>query len=230
MSNLFSQLGIIIAAAGSSSRFGEGNKLFQILAGLPVFCHCLKNFFAAGSPQACLLVTPAGTRLEFQHLLKTHLPELSARVQIIVGAATRHASVLAGLKALPDSCRYVAVQDAARPLSGAGLLRRCLESAQCEGSGVAARRLTDTIKLATANGKVSKTLDRDSLWAAETPQVFQRQLLLDAYQACQNSKTSFTDDAQLLEEAGFPVQLVESMQANPKITFPEDLATLNLEP
>ena len=199
----------------------------QIFTGLPVFCHCLKNFFSVDSPCACLLVVPAGARAEFHDLLAAHLPELSARVQIITGGATRMASVLAGLEALPSSCRYVAVQDAARPLSSADLLRRCLESAQRDGSGVAARRLTDTIKLATADGKVIKTLDRNSLWAAETPQVFRRELLLKAYQACQNSKTSFTDDAQLLEEAGFPVQLVESKQANHKITFAEDLEIRN---
>ena len=199
MCSLFSQLGVIVAAAGSSSRFAGGNKLLQIFTGLPVFCHCLKNFFAADSPCVCLLVVPVSARAEFHDLLTAHLPELSTRVQIIAGGATRMASVLAGLEALPSSCRYVAVQDAARPLSSADLLRRCLESAQRDGSGVAARRLTDTIKLATADGKVIKTLDRNSLWAAVTPQVFRRELLLKAYQACQNSKTVFTEAAQLPE-------------------------------
>jgi 2-C-methyl-D-erythritol 4-phosphate cytidylyltransferase len=226
MLHSFHQLGLIIAAGGSSSRFGEGNKLFQMLDGLPVFCHCLKNFLGGGAPDACLLVAPANSLENFLLLLDQHLPFLTEQVRIIPGGETRMASVLAGLNALPQSCRFVAVQDAARPLSSAALLQRCLDSARQTGSGVAAHRLTDTIKQATTDGKVLKTLDRNALWATETPQVFQRELLLKAYQHCRNSQKNFTDDAQLLEETGIPVQLVENPQPNPKITFPTDLAAI----
>ena len=224
--NPFKQLGLIIAAGGSSSRFGKDNKLFQMLNGLPVFCHCLKNFLAGGIPDACLLVVPENSRNDFLLLLDRHLPSMTGRIQIIPGGKTRTDSVLAGLNALPESCLFVAVQDAARPLSDANLLLRCLDSARTFGSGIAARRLNDTIKQAGPDGKVLQTLDRNSLWAAETPQVFQRKILLKAYQHCRNSEKNFTDDAQLLEECGIPVQLVENPKPNPKITFPEDLANL----
>ncbi len=226
MSNFFNQLGLIIAAGGSSSRFGNSNKLFQMLNGLPLFCHCLNNFLTGGTPEACLLVVPEDCQNHFQGQLNQYLPSLASQIQILTGGKTRTASVLAGLNALPESCRYVAVQDAARPLSSAALLQRCLLSAQHCGSGIAAHRMSDTIKQATSDGKVLQTLDRNSLWAAETPQVFQRELLLKAYQHCLDAQKNFTDDAQLLEEAGIPTQLVENSQANPKITFPEDLAAL----
>ncbi len=226
MPNPFDQLGLIIAAGGSSSRFGKSNKLFQILNDLPVFCHCLKNFLAGGTPDACLLVVPDGRQNDFQMLLYQHLPLLASQIRILPGGENRMASVLAGLNALPERCRYVAVQDAARPLSSASLLQRCLDSARQTGSGVAAHRLTDTIKQAAPDGKVLKTLDRSCIWATETPQVFQTDRLLKAYQHCQNCKKNFTDDAQLLEETGIPVQLVENPLPNPKITFPDDLKTL----
>ena len=226
MSDVFNQLGLIIAAGGSSTRFGKGNKLFQMLNDLPVFCHCLKNFLDGGTPAACLLVVPENSHNEFQLLLDRYLPALASQIQIIPGGDTRMASVLEGLNTLPANCCYVAVQDAARPLSSANLLQRCLDSARHTGSGIAAHRLTDTIKQATPDGKVLKTLDRNSLWATETPQVFQRELLMKAYQHCHNTQKNFTDDAQLLEETGIPVQLIDNPQPNPKITFPEDLTAL----
>ena len=223
MSRPYAQLGIIVAAGGSSSRFGKDNKLLQDLQGLPLFCHCLRNIFSTGIPEASLLVVPEGSQSNFQRLLHANLPLQASQIQVIAGGATRTASVLAGLQALPESCCYVAILDAARPLSSSDLLLRCLASAREFGSGVAAHRLTDTIKQADADGKVLCTLDRNTLWATETPQVFQRDLLQKAYRHSQLAERTFTDDAQLLEEAGFPIHLSENLNPNPKITFHKDL-------
>lgn len=226
MSPPYAQLGLIIAAGGSSSRFGKDNKLLHDLHGLPLFCHCLRNVFSTGDPEASLLVVPEVSLSDFRRLLHANLPFQAVKVQVIAGGATRTASVLAGLRALPESCYYVAILDAARPLSSTELLLRCLASAREFGSGVAAHRLTDTIKQVAPDGKVLRTLDRNTIWATETPQVFQRDLLEKAYRHSPLAERTFTDDAQLLEEAGFPVYLCENPNPNPKITFLHDLLAM----
>ena len=220
------QLALLIAAAGSSQRFGQGNKLLQDLRGMPVFCHTVRNFLSAISPGVCFLITPAAEQSTFAQLLQIHLPALSARVQCLPGGATRAASVLAGLQAVPESCGYIAIQDAARPFSSAELLLRCLASARQYGSGVAAHRMADTIKVVREDNLVSHTLDRRQLWGTETPQVFARELLLQAYHTADQS-LSATDEAQLLEHSGMPVHLVENTCPNPKITLAGDLQFYN---
>lgn len=221
------KLALLIAAGGSSQRFGQGNKLLHDLRGMPVFCHPLRNFLSAVSPAACIVVAPASELKTFKQQLQQHLPGLAGRVQCLAGGSTRAASVLAGLQAVPDSCEYIAIQDAARPFSSAELLLRCLESARQHGSGVAAHRLTDTVKVVLDGQLVSRTLDRRQLWGTETPQVFSRSLLLQAYADAGEQDLSTTDEAQLLELSGHPVQLVENTCPNPKITLAEDLRFYN---
>ncbi len=152
-------------------------------------------------------------------MLKIHLPEIFEKTSIISGGSSRSETVLKALRSLPESCRYVAVQDAARPLSSAELLLKCLESAKKYGSGVAAKRLADTVKMANEEGFAVKTLERKLLWHTETPQVFEKEILLNAYDKCYESEKLFVDDAQLLEEAGFLVKLVENKELNNKITI-----------
>ncbi len=219
------KLAIIIAAAGSSQRFAQGNKLLQDLRGLPVFCHAIRNFLSSLSPAACILITSKTDLPIFQQTLREYLPTLAERVSWVTGGPTRAASVLAGLQAVPESCEYIAIQDAARPFSSAELLLRCLESARQYGSGVAAHRLTDTIKEVESRQLASRTLDRSKLWGTETPQVFARQLLLQSYTLAKHLGAS--DEAQLLELAGQPVHLVENTLPNPKITLLGDLAFYN---
>lgn len=219
MKEAFQDLGLIVAAAGSSSRFGEKNKLLLTLGKMPVFCHCLKNFFEYASPQATILCVSEENFTEFENLLKIHLPEIFEKISLLSGGSSRSETVLKALRSLPEPCRYVAVQDAARPLSSAGLLLKCLESAKKYGSGVAAKRLTDTVKMANEEDFAVKTLERRLLWHTETPQVFEKKILLQAYDKCYESEKLFVDDAQLLEEVGIPVKLVENKELNNKITI-----------
>jgi len=221
--NHYSQLGLIVAAAGSSQRFGPGNKLLQPLQGMPLFCHCLKNLCATALPRAIVLVVAADSEALFSRLLQENLPELAAHTKLVHGGESRDDSVWRGLQALPPECEFVAVQDAARPLSGAALLQRCLEAAIIHGAAVPAHRITDSVKIADENCMVSHSLDRNRLWASETPQVIRREILLEAYKICRKTKKICTDEAQLLEEARFGVKLVENKQANPKITYAQDL-------
>jgi len=215
-------VGLVVAAAGSGTRYGrDRSKLLEPLAGVPLFLHCLRALTTVVPPERTVLVVPAAETERFEEALAT--PAGAPRVRLVPGGQSRCESVLRGLRALPAGVCLVAVQDAARPLTFPELLRRCIASAQTRGSGVAARRVTDTVKVADPAGRVLATPDRSTLWAAETPQVFR---LNDLRQACENALqhgTTPTDDAAAVEAIGLPVYLVESTAPNPKVTHPADL-------
>lgn len=214
-------MALVVVAAGRGERFGAAaNKLLVALRGVPVVCHCLRRFAPVIRPDMTVLVVPQGEEPAFAAALR------QARIRgvsLVPGGPTRQDSVARGLDAVPRRARYVAVQDAARPFTSAALLRQCIRSARQHGSGVAARRVTDTIKVASPAGRVESTPDRHTLWAAETPQVFRREVLVAAYARVRDRGQQVTDDAQAVELLGKPVFLVEHAEDNRKITFAADL-------
>ena len=217
-------VGLIVAAAGRGRRFGrERDKLLQPLNGTPVVCHCLRAFAVLIAPENSVLVVPPGKEESFRAALAA--AGVSPGVVIIVGGRERQDSVICGLSALPEDATFVAVHDGARPHSTPDLLGSCIRSARQRGSGVAARRAADTLKIADSDGRVRLTPDRATLWAAETPQVFRRELLQDAYEYARARGIHVTDDAQAVELLGrAPVFLVEHSGFNGKITHPADLS------
>jgi 2-C-methyl-D-erythritol 4-phosphate cytidylyltransferase len=218
----FEDVGIVVAAGGSATRFGgERNKLLCELNGLPVVCHCLKTFLAGGVPaESIVVVVPEAQSSDFRAVFEEHsLPA----VRLINGGVARQDSVWAGINALPACVGIVAIHDAARPFTTLELLAACVESARERGSGVAAHKVTDTVKIAKADGQVMSTPDREILWAAETPQVFRRSLIESAYGRLALSGARLTDDAQAVEQMGGDVFLVAHESENRKITFARDL-------
>ena len=219
---MMSGLGLIVAAGGLSSRFG-GNKLFERVNGRPVFIVCLEHLLPAVGIENTVLVVPAAMRGEYHSILE----EFSlGSLCLANGGDDRAASVRSGLVALPSSLDYVAIQDAARPLTTAELLCRCHEAAMEFGAAIAAHRVTDTIKVADGDGFAVATPDRSTLWAAETPQAFRRSLLEDAYRHCAEQGIAVTDDAQAVQLLGHRVKLVENSELNIKITYRHDLNVL----
>ncbi len=217
------RVGLVIAAAGAGTRYSPvRSKLFERLAGMPLFLHCLHRLTAVVPPECTVLVVPAAGERRFRRALAA--AGWGGRVIVARGGASRCESVLNGLQALPGGMSLVAVQDAARPLTSPELLRRCIASAWKHGSGVAARRVTDTIKVADDAGRVLATPDRATLWAAETPQVFRCGQLRAACEGALRQGLAPTDDAAAVEALGIPVHLVESTLPNPKVTRPGDLA------
>jgi 2-C-methyl-D-erythritol 4-phosphate cytidylyltransferase/2-C-methyl-D-erythritol 2,4-cyclodiphosphate synthase len=144
-------------------------------------------------------------------------------LKIVAGGAARQDSVRAGLAEINPSCGFVLVHDAARPFLSADLIRRCLVGAAQHGAILAATPATDTVKDVGREGEVTATLDRRRLWLAQTPQVFRRQLLLDAHEQAAAASFIGTDDASLVEHMGRRVHVVLGDVDNIKITWPEDL-------
>jgi 2-C-methyl-D-erythritol 4-phosphate cytidylyltransferase len=214
-------LGVIVVAGGSGSRFGGSNKLLAKIAGIPVFIYSLRSFHGLCLPGNLVLVAKKSETAKFADAIRKFLP--TADVKIVVGGKTRMHSVVNGLSALPDSAKFAAVHDAARPLATAGLLLSSYEAAKKYGSAVTAKRLTDTVKQADGKCFVMKTLDRNNLWRVETPQIFLVAELKAAYGKALAGKIVLTDDSAVMENVGRKPFLFEYKLPNLKITYPEDL-------
>ncbi len=217
-------LGLVVVAGGASRRFGKNNKLFELLNGKSLFLHSLDNLIpAVGLPNSVLVVPNDAVEL-----FRSKLPPSVKGLNLVTGGDERSASAFKGILALPPEVNYVAIQDAARPFASASLLETCFQVAIKCGGAIAAHRVTDTIKVASQDGFIQETPDRSTLWAAETPQVFRRDWIAEAYTRCIQNKIHVTDDAQAVQFLGHPVRLVENNACNMKITYPAELKLAEL--
>jgi 2-C-methyl-D-erythritol 2,4-cyclodiphosphate synthase/2-C-methyl-D-erythritol 4-phosphate cytidylyltransferase len=144
--------------------------------------------------------------------------------RVIPGGGLRQDSVLAGLKTLPPEVEIVVVHDGVRPFVPVSLIESCLQEAEKSGAAMAAVPVKDTLKSVSAENVIKHTINRTGVWQAQTPQVFRKSLLLEAYsRAAQKKDFVATDEAGLLELVGHPVKVVEGTETNIKITRQEDL-------
>lgn len=212
----------ILLAAGRGERMGgTGDKAFLSLGSRPMVAYSLLALEACSDVDAVILVVrpdKVATCREMCHALG--VGKLAA---VVEGGESRQDSVRAGLAALPAGAEIVSVHDAARPLVQPSLISRTVRSAKECGSGVAAHRVVDTIKVVEDGMIVSATPDRAKLWAVETPQTFRADLLRRAYDKVAADNVAVTDDAGAVEALGESVRLVESNQPNFKVTHPADL-------
>lgn len=217
---MIKDLGIIIAAAGTSSRFGGDDKLLRKLDGLPLFLHSVRNFYPLCPEWNMLIVVPFDKLAEFEDIAAAYLPE--CKLQFVAGAELRADSVRNGLDALDPQTKFVAIHDAARPWATSGLLEKCLAAARLHGGAVPAKMVVDTLKRSSEEGRIIETVRRDNLWRVETPQVFNLEQLLDANERIDGVEIEFTDDASIMEAAAYEVFIVRNQEKNTKITYPND--------
>ncbi len=206
-------------------RFGAScPKQFLELAGLPMLVRTCRAFLDLESIRWVAVAAPTDYLQHTNDLLRLHLaPDHMARMLFTVGGVTRQDSVRAGLNALPAAIELVLVHDAARPLVDQAIILRCLHGAVRFGAVIAATPVKDTLKKVADSGLIRETVNRTSLWQAQTPQAAQRGLLDRAFAEADRNQFVGTDEASLLEAAGIPVQVVEGGERNFKITRPEDL-------
>jgi 2-C-methyl-D-erythritol 4-phosphate cytidylyltransferase len=211
-------LSVIIVAAGSSERMGF-DKLFAPLGGKPVMAHTINAFERTSCVDEIVLVGRSDSLAELRKLLG---PQTKVR-QIVAGGALRQDSVRAGLEHLNSAADFVAVHDAARPLITPEKIMRVFETCRGHGAAALAEPITDTLMRADVNLAVTESVDRDQLFAMQTPQVFARELLIEAYQAVAAKNISVTDEVSAVEYLGRKVVLVPNQDFNFKITYPRDL-------
>lgn len=214
----------IVVAAGSGSRMGiQENKVFLPLGGVPVLCRSVKALVPH-----CHGVIVVARKEEMNHcktLLAAHgLSE--AVIAIVPGGVTRQESVWNGLLALPEGAEIVLVHDGARPLVPPDVIEAAIASAESHGTGIPALMVTDTIKQVNENDSIEATLDRQRLRAVQTPQAFRRDWLVSSYNKARESDAVVTDDASMVEMAGFPVYITPGSHKNMKLTRREDIPVM----
>jgi 2-C-methyl-D-erythritol 4-phosphate cytidylyltransferase len=213
----------IVPAAGGGSRFGGAlPKQFVPLLGVPLLARTLQALWASEAIDSLVLVVPPGGAERCRaEVLEPHGIRAD---RVVPGGADRQASVQAGLLAAPGAAEIFLVHDGARPCVRPETVREAIRAAAATGAAVVAVAVTDTIKLASPDGRRLETLPRERLWAAQTPQVFRAALLREAHARAQAEGFRSTDECALVERLGHPVQVVPGSAENLKITTPEDLA------
>lgn len=214
---------VIVPAAGNSTRFGGGlKKPLVSLDGRPVWQRTCELFWNRSDVSTVYLVIHPDDRDDFRDRY-AHVIAF-ANVKVIAGGAERFESVANALTAVPSDVDLVAVHDAVRPLTPPMLLDAVFAAAAEYGAAMLAVPLADTLKrVDAATNRVTDTVPRAGLWQAQTPQVFRRDWLVEAYAKRGSFAGAITDDAQLIEAAGHTVRVVPGSPANFKITTKDDL-------
>lgn len=207
----------IIVAAGRGSRFGSDTpKQFISLLGKPIVEHTVERFQQCASINEIVLVLPEAELERFRSV------DLAARVKLVAGGDTRTRSVRNGLAAVDPTAGVVAIHDGARPLVTTAEIEATIAAAAEKGAACLVALVTDTIKTVEGN-EITRTLDRDRLRRALTPQAFRIEVIRAALDAA-GDEAAATDESYLVEQLGHPVVTVEGSARNIKITTAEDLA------
>lgn len=215
------QLSVILVAAGKSSRFQNAvlKKPFVELNGQPVWLHSAKRFREHDVSTQIILVLAPDDREMFLSSNAHRIEELG--LILVNGGEERADSVEKAIALLDLSSNFVIVHDAARPCFDLALLHRVLAAGFETGAAIPAVPVHSTMKRSLDSRTIQETVDRTNLYLAQTPQVFRTDWFLQAYR--NRKKQRVTDDAQVLELAGYPIAIVDGSPLNIKITTKEDL-------
>lgn len=215
-------LAVILPAAGKSTRFGgKDKKPFVSLGGRAIWQRTAELFWTRDDVAKVYIVVAPDDREMFRSKFG---PVIAfANAEVVDGGTERFESVANALARIPDDVRYVAIHDAVRPLVTAEQIDAVFAKARTTGAAMLAIPVADTLKRVHAESHVIEaTVPRAGLWQAQTPQVFRKDWLVDAYARRGEVQGAITDDAQLLEALGHPVTVVPGSMTNFKITNKED--------
>lgn len=220
-------VGVVIVAGGSSTRAGGARggatelKQFRWVAGKPALLHSLQTFMARPDVVSVVCVLP-------QQYAGDPPPWIFQcdvdRLMVSTGGRTRTESVANGLDDLPDEAEIVLVHDAARPLVGGDTIDRVVAEVRAGRCAIAALPVVDTLKAVDDDGRIVRTIEREHLWRAQTPQGFPREVIVRAHRDAKAQHISATDDAVLCERLGIAVTVVRGSERAMKITEEADFA------
>ena len=214
------EFAVILPAAGRSRRFRgfQQKKPFVNLAGEPVWRRTARVFGRHDYVTQILLVLADSDRAEFLKRFGEHL----GNIDLVSGGRSRAESVYNGLMSLQDSIEFVAVHDAARPLVTPDVIDSVFSATLRTGAAIPGVPVTSTVKRIDEKGQIVTTVDRSTLRLAQTPQTFNRQILLESFTQANGRLQDFTDEASLVEASGHPVTVTNGAWDNIKITTAED--------
>jgi 2-C-methyl-D-erythritol 4-phosphate cytidylyltransferase len=213
----------IIAAAGLGKRFGGSlKKQFQNLIGKPVLSYSIESFESSPLIEEIILVVP-------EDFISFCNKEIVAKfgfkkvTKVIPGGKERRDSVERGFNSLLDEIDIVLIHDGVRPFLTIGMIEEVIKEASKAGGAIIALPVKDTIKKSCSGNYIERTVSRESLWLAQTPQAFRYDVLKRAYEGTRENDFAVTDESSLVERLGVQVKLVEGSEFNIKITTEEDL-------
>ena len=210
--------GAVIVAAGSASRMGGIDKVMAPLGGEPMVVKTVREFQNCDAIKEIIVVTRPDLIVPIADLTKA-FDKVKA---VVIGGDSRQKSVEMGLNALSDNVKLVAIHDGARPLITWQVIDRAVRAANSYGAAAPAIPVKDTVKV-VQGGIVKETPDRSRLFAVQTPQVFDYDLLRGALNKAAEDEVTVTDDCAAVERLGMSVKIVEGDERNLKITTPMDL-------
>ena len=205
-------------AAGSGSRFGE-KKQFKLLKGIALYFYSLNKFLLCKDINEIILVVPenrvANIKKEVANIKKTK------KVLVVSGGYRRQDSVKNGLLSVSNKSQLVCIHDGARPFVSEELIKRSIIACSKNDGAIVANQNFDTLKTCE-KGYVKKTIDRNNVWMAQTPQVFWKIKLLDAISTSEKKNIEVTDESSMMESLGYKVSVVRGDHSNFKITSRDD--------
>ncbi len=221
------RVGVVIAAGGKGKRLGgKIPKQFIRLGGIPILQHSIEVFCSIRSVDEIVVVSAA----EYMRRVERLLGQMGCKqiLTIVCGGKERQDSVWNGLNAFVSGPEIVLVHDAARPFISRDMVNEVIASAARYGAAVVGVKVNDTIKVEGKKGFYESTLDRERLWAVQTPQGFRFELLMKAHRSARRGGYRGTDEASLVERLKIPVRIVQGDHRNIKITSPHDFRTAKM--
>lgn len=225
-------ISLVVVAAGASSRMrdlckGKSKVLLNLEEKIIVLELTLKNLLAANIFSNLVVVARPEDHNSIKGIMQNS--NLAVSWKIVDGGETRQESVYNGILALPEDTTHIAIHDGARPFCEPTLVKTVVEQAVLKGAAILAVPATATLKRVNpeslGNGEtIERTILRTGVWLAQTPQVFSKEVIEEAYQRAEEDNYTGTDDSELAERLGVDVYIVDGSPLNIKITTPEDLA------
>ena len=213
----------IIVAAGKGIRMDDTvRKQYLLLAGRPILGHTLPAFDVCNLIDKIFLVVPEED-FEFCHKNILSPLNLQKKVGLVSGGTERQDSVYNGLLAIDNKGGIVVIHDGVRPFISPEQLAACINGAKEHGACILGIPAYDTVKSVSSSGYIDKTLERDTIWLAQTPQAFKYDLIIKAHENAKQEGFTGTDDAMLVERLGINVRVIRGNRYNIKITTREDL-------
>lgn len=215
---------VVLPAGGLGKRMGGSvPKQLMLLGGKPVYQYSLETFLAMDEIAEVVMAVPSDWKSHFEDDLKVLQNKNLNKLKIVEGGAERWQSVKNGVSALTSAAEYVLVHDVARPFISESIIRELCKTLVEKGACLVAKPAVDTVKIAE-DGLVKSTVDRRTVWLAQTPQAARIDLLKELYCRIEKEPLQFTptDEASILEHFQVPVYIVKGESRNDKLTTPED--------
>lgn len=228
MSGKSSSFAVILPAGGLGKRMGSKiPKQLLPLNGKPVYHYALETFAQMDEIAEVVLAVPADWKSHFEKELQNF--RFAYKLKLVIGGKERWESVRNGIEALSKEIEFVLVHDVARPLISHSLILQVLETLETKGSCLVARQAVDTVKM-VESGKVERTIPRENVYLAQTPQAARVEIFKKLYKKIDENPLGFlpTDEASILEHFGEPVYIVPGNSQNDKLTTPADLKRFEL--